>query len=212
MNRTQRSIVVGAASLLLVPLVMFARAAFAHEGVDHGAKPVDSAPIAGSIAATSSHSASSRRHELVVASAEIAPLTPTRLDFYVSDWATNAPIEGASVRFEFRPRMGGAATASSNAIPTGRPGVYAATLRAPTAGAYNLVVSLKSSLGADEFALTGFVVTASHFRPAERRPLLLVGVGALIVIVGIAAVVHFGRRRAARESLAPQGAEGESLT
>lgn len=182
---------------ILVTLLMGATSAFSHEGEDHGAKAAGPAPLV----ATTSQAASSARHELVVTAPNLAPLAEARLELYLNEWATNAPTEGAVVALEFRPRTGGAAAAKAVAEATSQPGVYAATMRMPAAGAYNLLVSLQSSLGADEFALSGFVVTATRAGGAHRAisPFLWIALAALLAV---AAILAIARLRAGRKAVA----------
>lgn len=181
-------------SLLLLTLLAVA-SAFAHEGEDHGAKPAGSPPP---LAATASYVASSARHELVVAAPELTPLAHSQLELFVNAWATNAPVEGAVVNLEFRPRSGGSAAAKAIATATTQPGVYRAEFQSPAAGAYNLVVSLQTELGADEFALPGFVVSATRPVPQARTrgPLLTIGLAAIVALVLVLAIARFGPRRA----------------
>lgn len=183
-----------ALSILLLTLLA-AAPAFAHEGEDHGAKAAGDAPP---LAATASYVASSARHELVVSAPELTPLAESQLELYVNEWATNAPIEGAVVKLEFRPRSGGSAAAKAVAAATTQPGVYRAEFHSPAAGAYNVVVSLQSPLGADEFALSGFVVSATRAAPKARArgPLLFIGIGALVALLLVLAIARFGPRRA----------------
>lgn len=190
LNRSILALCVGA---------LLAQPVRAHDGEDHGAKAGAAPPLV----VSESHVASSQRYELVVAAPAMAPLADTRLAIYLNDWATNAPIEGATLEFEFRSRSGGGAAASGEGKATSQPGVYSAEFRAPTAGAYNLVVKVDAALGADEFALPGFVVSATRAKPIAQasRPLVIIAAGAALLLILVAGFARFGRRRGAALTL-----------
>ena len=180
-------------SILAFAGCLWAVLAHAHDGVDHSSTP---APVA----ATTSYAASSAHHELVVAAPVLTPLAPARLELSLSDWATNAPVEGATLAVEFRPRTGGRAVSQADAMASGPAGVYVAELAAPAAGAYNLLVKVHSELGEDEFALTGFVITTPHppARSWPHGPFVWIGLGVLAALLFIVVMA----RRRPRASLA----------
>ncbi len=197
-------------ALLVSPL-----AAHAHEGHVH-AEPEGSAPVPTVLL---TRAASSPRHELVLRAPALRPGEEARLEFYVSDWATNAPVTQALVGVTLRGRDGGADDTPIQAAATAE-GVYAATMKMPSTGDYNVVATVRSALGADEFALGSVRVEppAPEARGAGS-PLVRLALGAIGLVAVILLAAFLTRRRRAAAALlllaslgpAPAGAhEGHS--
>lgn len=113
----------------------------AHEGHDHGApEPVASDPNL-VVRATSN-----RDYELVIKYSSVRGQTSTVVRIYLSDFATNAPLEGARVGLRTTsPRSMNAAAAMVS------PGIYEAPLPFEQPGKYTLIVAIEISSRA-EFA------------------------------------------------------------
>lgn len=177
--------------VLLLAMLVWPGAAAAHEGHVH--EEPEAQPPLGAVEIT--RSASSERHELVMRAPALRPGGEARLEFYVSDWATNAPVRDAVVQVALRERQA-AADAVPVAAAAAAEGVYAATLQVPATGDYNAIVTVRSTLGTDEFSLTPLRIEPAP--PAERSarsPLLLLAAGALAVIAAVVALAWFTRRR-----------------
>lgn len=171
--------------------------AAAHEGHDHAASE-RAAPV-NAVAIT--RVAQSPRHELVLRAPALHPGERTRLELYVSDWSTNAPVTGADVAIELRARETSGEPARG-ATQSTADGVYTAELALPPTGDYNVLVRVRSSLGSDEFALAAVRVEPPADPAGTRSPLLLLGGGAVGLVVLIAALAWWTGRRRARAAAA----------
>lgn len=182
-------------SLLCLGTLLGVLPAHAHEGHVHAEEDAGASAPAAAVAVT--RSASSARHELVMRAPALRPGEEVRLDLYVSDWATNAPVLRANVAVELRSREGAAVATRVQATPAAE-GQYGATLRLPSTGDYNMLVTVGSSLGTDEFALRSVRVEPAP--PAPTRPgspfLWLTGGALGLIALILAGAFVSGRRRA----------------
>ncbi len=185
-------IVVGVWLTLLLPI-----AAIAHEGHVHA--ELEGAAPAAAVAIT--RSASSQRHEVVMRAPALRPKSEAKIDLYVSDWATNAPVTGATVMIELRPKERASDGTRLEAKPEAA-GVYAAEMNLPETGDYNVLVTVRSGSGTDEFALASVRVEPA---PPEARgawpPLLLVAGAALSLVALILLAAFISRRWRARSAV-----------
>lgn len=182
---------------LLMLIAVSAMGAFAHEGEVHGA-PTPTAPAA---AARHTMPASSSNFELVVKNGPLQSGESAKLDVYLSDFETNAPIPGASVRLNVRARNGGREIWSGEAGPTTVAGVYAATFTPSDTGAVNVIASVRAGGREDEFVLAGLEIEApGRAVPALARMRwslpLWIGIGA-VLLAGVLVVALRLRRRTA---------------
>ncbi len=178
---------------LAVTLLGTVRPLHAHGGDDHGA------PVAATNATVPphpTHVATTADLEVVVRHEPLTPGHAERLDFYLSDFATNAPVENARIEASLRSAAG---EAWHGVTEVGSlPGSYRAMASVRAAGTYNLIVRISGPRVA-AVAMPGVVVGApaapatagSNGRPGWLLP-LLVGVAALAL--GLAAGVAAGRR------------------
>jgi len=192
MNRPIRTM-----AALLVATAIVLPAAHAHEGHDH-AEGESTAPVQ---AVTVTRAAQSERHEVVLRAPALHPGERTRLELYLSDWASNAPISSADVGVELRARDSRTAAVSAMAQSTAD-GVYTAELALPPTGDYNVLVRVRSPLGSDEFALASVRVEPATAAAGTRSPLLLLGGGAALVVLLIAGLAWWTGRRRARAAAA----------
>ena len=195
-----------AAPVLAAALLFLGAAAMAHGDEDHGAPP-QAAAAATTAATASGGEAHSDRYEVVVQNGEEPLLT-----IYLDDYATNAPVTGASLSLVIGDRPIQARAVS--------PGTFEARLAQPLAhGTTNVDVAVRGAGGDDlltvpvlvpeheeESAATGFrlrslligagvlalLVAAGFlaFRLARRRPALAAGAVALVVFVGLTSQVY----------------------
>lgn len=174
--------------------------AFAHGGEDHGAPPPPPAAVEGMRSASGVTSAVE-----VVARWHAQDKGPLLLRILVADFATNAPIEGASVDLE----LAGPATLKATAAPTKAPGVYEAHLDVDTVGAYVLTATLTGPSLVDIVLITGMELGPPHENEIAVRAPAGTGAktlleGALVLLLGlvvVGVVVFVRRRRAAARAL-----------
>lgn len=119
-------------------LVAFAVAG-AHEGEDHG-EAAAAAPTPTAAGSLMSTFGSTEIFELMLKYPPPETGEDTRLRFFLADYATNRPIEGASMALAFKPdgvELLGAPKMVS-------PGVYDLVARFPADGLYSLVATVKA--------------------------------------------------------------------
>lgn len=180
--------------LVAVPLMLSMLAAIparSHEGHDHGApEPVASDPN------LVVRSASSDTFEVVMKYRSVRGMKAAAVTIYLSDFATNAPIDRARVSL----RMASSRPVSALATVTA-PGVYEATMPFDAPGRYTLILAVAGTSAA-EFAFQdlpmGENLTASTVgtpTPGRRFPWWWIGVVLTALIVAVAVIV---RRRTIR--------------
>ncbi|NOT32805.1 MAG: HlyD family efflux transporter periplasmic adaptor subunit [Candidatus Eisenbacteria bacterium] len=108
----------------------------------------------------------SEQFELVIANDPLRPGKISRLDFYLSDFATNEPLPGARLEVAYRARGGDGPLWSGQAEATPSPGTYSAPWPAADTGAYVVFVTLEARGRRGEFALAGLEVAAATADPA----------------------------------------------
>lgn len=195
------------APLVAAALLSLGAVAVAHEGEDHGT-PEPAASVAVAVAASgATGEAHSDRYEVVIQGGE-----EPRLTIYLDDYATNAPVTGASVSLVVNDRPVAAQAVS--------PGTYEARLPQPLAhGTTNVDVVVRGSGGDD--LLTVPVLVPEHeeagaasgldwtsmlvgaallagltalgllaYRLLRRRPALGAGAIALLAFVALTPNVH----------------------
>src|SRR5262249_42119990 len=163
-----------------------------HEGEEHGTPPT--APP------SSRHTlvASSDRYELVVKSKPLSTGEPGKLELYLSDFTTNAPIAAASIQLSLRAQPAGQEVWRAGALPAEMPGAYAAEFTPGEGGVFNLIVSVAASGAEDELALAGLEVGAGraalHTNISRSRPLFWTIIPALVVAAFAGWRLRVGRR------------------
>jgi hypothetical protein len=134
--------------------------AAAHGDEPHAAPEPSATTAAGVAPGGERHAldATGERFEVVVKNDPIAPGEPATFDVFVSDYATNAPVAGATVELELR-RDGKEEWRGSATADSARPGVYRARLDEPgRAGELVLVARIGAAGGDERFALPGFEI------------------------------------------------------
>jgi membrane fusion protein, heavy metal efflux system len=166
----------------LLILLLLRGVAVAHEGEEHGNEA-----SSGTAAADEGQRAvfgQTGRVEVLLKYAPPAPGARTSLKVFVSDFATNAPIDGAKIELELL----GSPPVRAPAEPTGTPGIYHAVVTAPSATLPAIVtvsagklVELVEIAGVD---LTSQVPAAATQAPVNVWPFVAAGLG-LVALVAI---------------------------
>ncbi len=168
----------------------------AHGGEDHGAP---AAPVVAVGGDGLSVSAASGAFEAVLHVPQAAPGTPVDATLLLADYATSAPVEGATLALT----LSGPAAAQAELGSKGPPGVYHGPLTLPAHGDYAGALVVTTPATSDVLAITGL-----HFDPpaapagTPTPTLALAGAGvlALVAVVGLFGVLVgwlFGRGRGA---------------
>lgn len=175
--------------------------AAAHDGVQH-----EPDPASGAASEPKQHvlTASSARYEVVVKHMPIRPGKSQALDLYLSDFTTNAPIQGARVSLGlFAPGRAEAAWKGEAQAGEGA-GAYVATISVADTGQFNLLVTLRHGIVEDRFALPGIVVQrndGAHGLAAARRPrwfwFAIAALAALLLLLAGFVAGRAGRARRA---------------
>jgi hypothetical protein len=152
-----------ALTLALLP----AGAAWAHGGEDHG----ETAPATTSAAATPAltRAAATERFELVMTLDAAQTGAPRHVHLYLSDYATNAPIGGATLHLDWGSQVTGQAKA------TKQPGIYESEVTFPSAGEYSPLVTVTAAGTEDLITLDAIPVTPAPAAPAGNRLIWLAG-------------------------------------
>lgn len=186
--------------VLLCPL-----AASAHGGEDHGeAERPAHAPGQGERTVY----AQTERFELVLkySSAPAGAAMPVLV--LLTDWATNRPIEGATIQLD----LSGPAAVTAQARPTRAAGVYRASASFPSEGHYALVARVTADgqsdlLVADDVSIGREDATGADTRASGPHPAAwpwIAGAAAAIALLAAAALVARrarGRRRPSTSEL-----------
>ena len=141
-------------SLTFLLLALVSAKGLAHEGHD-------AAPGGGGGAIPGRHvlSALSDHYEVVLKNDALKPGLQTDLDVFLSDLATNAPVENVAVSLSLRSKDRELWSGAAAATP--RPGIYSAPFRAPTdTGSYTVLIAVRGSAGEERLALSGLEVSA----------------------------------------------------
>lgn len=146
-----------AVSILAALCSCIATMAGAHGGEDHGAPPPAAAPPAGARVVESQTEA----FEAVFKFKAAPPSEPVPIDLYVTDFATNAPVAGATVKVSIADlKLDVAATPSATV-----PGLYEMTVTPGRAGTFSAVVAITTPDTSDLLLFDGLV-----FGPLEAPP------------------------------------------
>lgn len=168
---------VARAGLVAVCSTFLALPAMAHGGEDHRH---DDAPAAvPTVTETASSSASSDLVELVLKldRAETGQVRQARL--FLSDYASNAPIAGATLTIDWGEGL------TSTAQTTAQAGIYTAEVQFPTAGTYSPLVTLSAGELSDLLTLEPIPVTDPPAAPFPVRDAAIVlGVGLGVGVIG----------------------------
>ena len=166
--------------LLIAGLLVFSAAglAQAHEGHDQPA-PVATATDPSLVVRT----VSNESMELVVKYHSSPSAKPAHLQIYISDFATNAPINGA--RLALRTTTPAQLSASATQL---RPGIYEAHLDFPQPGEYTLILAVSGPVSG-EFALPKFELGLSMVAAASSEKKSSGPNRTLVILVGIAVVL-----------------------
>ena len=164
----------------------------AHGGEDHGPP----APAAGTAPqSVFSLTDTSDTFELVAEHHRLETGKPQRVYVYLSDFQTNRPVSGVSIRFD----LSGPATVTIVAKPTDEPGVYEAEVTWPADGEYQAAVTITSKATTDQLTLGPFRVGTRFYVPptiassdeGSRRLLIasllvtVLAIGELLVFMGV---------------------------
>ncbi len=181
----------------LAVLTLFAPAVgLAHGGEQHGPEKPPPAVVArpGQRVA----SAQTENFELVVKYPEQKAGQPVPLRVLLSEYATNRPVEGATVELE----LSGPENLTAKAAAAGSPGVYETTVTFPKDGTYELVASITAGDIADLLPVNGVEIgpprhaTQARDRHAPLVPTWAWVAGAAAVLgLGIGGFVLWRRRR-----------------
>jgi hypothetical protein len=152
-----------------------AGAAWAHGGEDHG----DHAPAATSAPSRPGLTRASVTDHFELVMTLDAPQAGGKqhVHLYLSDYATNAPIEGAQLGLDWGQQVTGQAKAAK------QPGVYEGEVTFPKAGDYSPLVTVSAVGTEDLITLDPIPVTAPAASPAGSRLSWLAG-AALALAVG----------------------------
>lgn len=175
-----------AAAFLMASLVFAGVPSFAHEGEEHGSAPAAEVPAAvPALSDAPAGEAHSALYEVVVQGGE-----DPRLTIYLDDYATNAPVEGASLSVIAGGRRIAARPVSAGTFEARLP-------QALPHGNTNLRIAVQAAAG-DEILMVP-VVVPDHAEEATGAGLdwrsMLIGAGALLVVAAIAVGAWFGLRR-----------------
>ena len=173
-----------AAPVLAAALLSFAVVATAHEGEDHGTPPAATVPAAEAAISTAAGEAHSDRYEVVIQAGE-----EPRLTVFLDDYATNAPVSGATVSV-----VVGEQTLAARATSAG---TYEARLAAPLAhGTTNVDVVVRGAAGDDLLSVPVVVPEheEEHGAPGFDWRSLLIGAG----VLGLVVALGFGAYRVLR--------------
>ena len=181
------------ASALLLGLWM--TASDAHEGHDHGTPQATTAGDPNAVV----REVSNARYEVVLKYRSLAEKGRIPVRVYVSDFVTNAPVGRAIVTLQTT--VPARISTSAKAL---EPGVYAGDLSVNRSGRYTAILSIESGGAKSEFALSDLpldepavLAQAVTVTTSERRngwlPWVL-GVGALLALVGVLALRRTKRR------------------
>lgn len=182
--------------LLIAGLVALCAAgpARAHEGQDQPATVAAATDPSLVVRTVSNESV-----ELVVKYHSSPSAKPARLQIYVSDYATNAPINGARLAL----RTTAPAQLSTTAAQL-RPGIYEAHLDFPQPGEYTLVIEASGPV-TGEFAMPKFelglslvAAASTEEKPSGPNRVVPVLVGTGVVLLGLVLWALLRRRRAVR--------------
>ncbi len=171
-------------SLLLSMLLVVGAAplAFAHAGHDD-------APGAAGPANPGRHvlAAASERYEVLLKNDPLTPGLKTTLEVYLSDFRTNAPIEGAKINLSLR--SGSRELWAAQASATPRAGVFTAPFQAPAdTGTFTVLMTVAAANDSDRFAFAGLSVgqaggpSGQNAQQGIRWPWVLAGALALLMI------------------------------
>lgn len=175
-------------------LCLHAPEVFAHEG--HDVPPL--APSAGDPNLVV-RSTADEHYEVVLKYHADAGAGPTHATVFLSDFATNAPVEGARLQLRTVAPVQGHFTATGS-----RPGVYQVDLPHPQPGDYTLILTIAGPPAA-EFAIQDLplgrtVVRADAPTPLHKRAAFPIIPTAVAVTVLVTIGLVFARRRRARSS------------
>ena len=190
----------------VLPLVLFAAIAItpsvarAHGGEDHGevAKPSGEVDGRRTAEATTDH------HEIMLKFAPPAADGDVSLVVFLSDYATNAPVDHAKIELE----LGGSTTVKTTTEPTETPGVYHAVARIKP-GTYSVIatIEIKGDLDLAELKDVDFTPAPPSEVPASGSgvpwKVIVAAAGGLAALIVLVALV---RRRAIRARAASVGA------
>lgn len=172
--------------------------ASAHGGEDHGAPPA--APAADG--STHSVEASNERFEVVIRHPmQPAGAGPQQFVALVSDWQSNAPVEGATLDAVLT--LGSYGDVRIPFAPTRSPGVYAAHVAPPADGVWTLQLTVVQGSAVGSFTIPGIDIGARVDEHADHAAEASMGVSAATVggllggtLLFVALLVWLARRRA----------------
>lgn len=172
----------------------------AHGGEDHGDAGTPTQPASSRRVA----SARSDNFEIVVEYyGVIEPGKETSLAIYLSDYETNAPVAGATIK----PSISGLDNVAASATAERDPGLYNLSVTFPKAGDYDLLFDITSADNSDLIEVKGIKVGADQTtspKVESRSVWPFIGAGSIALL--IAAVVIFARgRKGAKRSMSTAG-------
>ncbi|UOQ50737.1 hypothetical protein [Hymenobacter cellulosivorans] len=136
--------------LLFLLALLLTTGAYAHGGEDHGGT---AAPSAGPVATTFSVAALSEKFELLLRFEPLEKGTPADMRLFVSDYATNAPVQGAKITVTSPEAADLKFTVTEKA-----PGSYLVEGQFPVNQKYSLAVNIVAGDRADLMLLSGVEV------------------------------------------------------
>lgn len=167
--------------------VLAACTAFAHGGEDHGA------PAARTAQATERRVAESQTETFeAVVKYEAAPAgDPLPIDLFLTDYATNAPVEGATIRVSIPDlKLEVDATPSSTA-----PGLYQLVATPGRSGTHSAIASITHRGTSDLLLFDGLVFGTDSAPPTAggRKHFMLIGLGIVATLMSAFVLGRYSR-------------------
>ena len=183
-----------AAVPIVIVALLAAGAVGAHGGEDHGAVPTP--PTGGGDLRSTAASTSSV--ELVARWAAAAAGEPVLFRALLSDFDTNAPVEGAVVTLDLS-EPGGGSLPSLTLTPSPSPGIYEGTVTPRLQATHAAAVTVVAGDLVDVVTLSAVdfgppVIPAEAPHEHDDRPLALIVLAALLALALVAAIVALARR------------------
>lgn len=178
--------------MLIIALLLCAAPAHfagAHGDEDHGGPAPAPVPVSADHSAT--ESASSETFELVVKHPPLSPGKEQTLRLFLSDFATNQPIEKAHIEF----RAKGAGQAQTAVTESAVHGIYEGKISFPVKGEYQATIRVVSGDLEDTLIIDGISVGGKESTAGGRAFLHRVMKWPLVVAVMIGVLAAAIRKR-----------------
>lgn len=181
--------------VLVALLVTTGTTARAHGGEDHGAPPM---PAATGDDSWRSASTSTSSIELVARWAAAPAGAPVIVRVLVSDFVTNAPVEGADVTLIISEPQG-TSLPSTTLQATASPGIYEATVSARVDAVHAASITVVAGALVDAAVLPallfGAPAAAAVAAHDQERPIAVIALSVVLAVVLLAVLIAWLRRR-----------------